>query len=54
MQVRQCLVSIVTALLVTVCAGHAADAKPLRVAYVVWVGFGPFFLAQGTKESRST
>jgi NitT/TauT family transport system substrate-binding protein len=37
---------IVAALLISAGASEQANAKPLRIAYVVWVGFGPLFLAQ--------
>jgi NitT/TauT family transport system substrate-binding protein len=46
MNAPQRFAGMITALLVTAGAGQAAGAEPLRIAYVVWVGFGPLFLAQ--------
>jgi NitT/TauT family transport system substrate-binding protein len=46
MMIRKHLAGIVAALLMTTVSSHLAQAEPLRVAYVVWVGFGPLFLAQ--------
>jgi NitT/TauT family transport system substrate-binding protein len=46
MNAPQRFAGMITALLVTAGAGQAADAEPLRIAYVVWVGYGPLFLAQ--------
>jgi len=37
---------IIAALLVTTGPAQAADAEPLRIAYVVWVGYGPLFVAE--------
>jgi NitT/TauT family transport system substrate-binding protein len=46
MRARQRFVSIVAALLVTAGASQAANAKPLRIPYPIWVGNGPLFVAQ--------
>jgi NitT/TauT family transport system substrate-binding protein len=45
MTVRKHLAAIV-ALLAMAGGSQTAQAKPLRIAYVVWVGYGPLFLAQ--------
>jgi NitT/TauT family transport system substrate-binding protein len=46
MHAQQRFVSIITALLVTAGISQAAGAEPLRIAYVIWVGYGPLFVAQ--------
>jgi NitT/TauT family transport system substrate-binding protein len=46
MTVTKHLAGIVAALLVTAGVSQAADAKPLRIAYPIWVGNGPLFVAQ--------
>jgi NitT/TauT family transport system substrate-binding protein len=46
MTVRKHLAGIVAALLVTAGASQAAQAKPLRIGHVIWVGFGPLFVAK--------
>jgi uncharacterized DUF497 family protein len=46
MSAHQRLLSIITALVMTAGASSAADAKPLRIGYNIWVGFGPLFVAQ--------
>jgi NitT/TauT family transport system substrate-binding protein len=46
MTVTKHLIGIGTALLVTASVGHAAYAEPLRIAYGIWVGNGPFFVAR--------
>jgi NitT/TauT family transport system substrate-binding protein len=46
MQAWQRFVSIITALVVTAAASQVVDAKPLRIGYAIWVGFGPLFVAQ--------
>ncbi len=40
------LAGIVTALLVTAGASQAAQAEPLRIGYLTWVGLGPLFVAK--------
>ena len=46
MTARKHLAGIVAALLVTAGASQAAQAEPLRIGHVIWVGFGPLFVAQ--------
>jgi NitT/TauT family transport system substrate-binding protein len=46
MSVHLRLLSILTALVVTAGASTVADAKPLRIGYNIWVGFGPLFVAK--------
>src|SRR5262245_42994774 len=46
MRARQRFVSIILTLLVTAGASQAAEAKPLRIGYNIWVGFGPLFVAK--------
>jgi NitT/TauT family transport system substrate-binding protein len=46
MTITKHLAGIIASLLVTVGASQAADAKPLRIGYNIWVGFGPLFVAQ--------
>jgi ABC-type nitrate/sulfonate/bicarbonate transport system substrate-binding protein len=48
MSARTCVARLVTVLLVTAGASQAADAQPLRIGYLTWVGNGPFFVAQET------
>jgi NitT/TauT family transport system substrate-binding protein len=40
------LAGIVTAILMAAGASHSAHAEPLRIGYLVWVGFGPLFVAE--------
>jgi NitT/TauT family transport system substrate-binding protein len=46
MMTRIHLAGLATALLVTAGSSQAAQAEPLRIGYFVWVGNGPFFVAQ--------
>jgi NitT/TauT family transport system substrate-binding protein len=46
MTLRKHLAGIIAALLVTAGASQAAQAKPLRIGLVIWVGFGPLYVAQ--------
>jgi NitT/TauT family transport system substrate-binding protein len=41
---RATIAGLAAALVVT--AGHSAAAEPLRIGYLTWVGYGPFFVAQ--------
>jgi NitT/TauT family transport system substrate-binding protein len=44
MMMRNYLTGIVAALFVT--ASQAVQAEPLRIGYMIWVGFGPLFVAK--------
>lgn len=46
MNAHRSLTLIVAAILVSAAGSQAAHAEPLRIAHVVWVGNGPFFVAQ--------
>jgi NitT/TauT family transport system substrate-binding protein len=46
MAIRKHFANIVTALLMAAGASHAAQAEPLRIGYLIWVGFGPLFVAK--------
>jgi NitT/TauT family transport system substrate-binding protein len=40
------LFGIITGLLLIAGGSHAAQAEPLRIGYLIWVGFGPLFVAR--------
>ena len=44
--IRKHLAAIFATLLLTAGATHVAQAKPLRIFYFNWAGYGPLFLAQ--------
>jgi NitT/TauT family transport system substrate-binding protein len=46
MSARTRLAGIVATLLVIAVGSQAAQAEPLRIGYLTWVGLGPLFLAQ--------
>jgi NitT/TauT family transport system substrate-binding protein len=46
MKVEKHLAGIVAALLVAAGSSQVAQAEPLRIGYMIWVGFGPLFVAQ--------
>jgi NitT/TauT family transport system substrate-binding protein len=46
MSARTGLAGIAVAFVVTAGASQAAHADPLRIGHVIWVGFGPLFVAK--------
>jgi NitT/TauT family transport system substrate-binding protein len=44
--IRKEFAGIVAALLLAAGASQVAQAEPLRIGYLTWVGNGPFFVAQ--------
>ena len=46
MEIRPTIVSIAAAICMTAGLMGAAQAEPLRISYFIWVGNGPFFVAQ--------
>ncbi len=46
MSARRQFVGITAALLLTATVGQAAQAEPLRIGYLTWIGYGPLFVAQ--------
>jgi len=46
MDFKRRIVSIAAAICMTAGLGGAAHAEPLRISYFIWVGNGPFFVAQ--------
>jgi NitT/TauT family transport system substrate-binding protein len=46
MSIRKHLAGILAALSITAGISQATQAEPLRIGYLIWVGFGPLFVAQ--------